>query len=140
MINSTPGRKSGQKGKTMDCSKTTDFFAEAKRLCNARATCDDTAHDERCPFFKCCRNMLITLDAVEIEKTVEILQKWSNEHPKKTYEQDFFEKFPKAPIDKSFKEKCPWVCRMGIYGGECSGIECDECWNEPMNDEEPKGA
>ena len=140
MINSTPGRKSGQKGtKTMDCGKTIDFFTEVKRLCDSRATCDDTAHDERCPFFKCCRNMLITLDAVEIEKTVEILQKWSNEHPKKTYEQDFFEKFPKAQV---CSDGSPFVCRKRIYGGIHSTLEscdytgaCYKCWNEPMNDE-----
>lgn len=29
----------------MDCSKTINFFAEVKRLCGSRATCDDTAHD-----------------------------------------------------------------------------------------------
>lgn len=123
----------------MDCSKTIDFFAEAKRLCDSRATCDDTAHDERCPFFKCCRNMLITLDAVESEKTVEILQKWSNEHPKKTYEQDFFEKFPKAQV---CSDGSPFVCRKRIYGGIHSTLEncdytgaCYKCWNEPMNDE-----
>lgn len=134
-----PGESPGRKEKIMDCSKTIDFFAEAKRLCNARATCDDTAHDERCPFFKCCRNMLITLDAVEIEKTVEILQKWSNEHPKKTYAQDFFEKFPKA---QSGSDGIPFVCRKRIYGGTHPTFEncnytgaCYKCWNEPLNDE-----
>nr|DAT25420.1 MAG TPA: hypothetical protein [Caudoviricetes sp.] len=138
MINSTPGRKSGQKGtETMDCNKTIDFFAEVKRLCNSRATCDDTAHDEQCPFFKCCNHTLKAFGAEEVEEAVEILQKWSNEHPKKTYEQDFFEKFPKAQV---CSDGSPFVCRKRIYGGECPVLECDECWNkecwnEPMEDE-----
>ena len=145
MINSTPGRKLGQKGtKTMDCSKTIDFFAEAKRLCDSRATCDNTAHNEQCSFFKHCELRLTAFGTEKIEEAVEILQKWSNEHPKKTYAQDFFEKFPKA---QACSDGSPFVCRKRIYGGIHSTLEncdytgaCYRCWNEPMNDENnPKG-
>jgi hypothetical protein len=138
MINLTPGRKSGQKGKIMNCNKTTNFFSELKRLCDSRTSCEAGAENkEQCPLFDFCfcERSITTRDAEEIIKAIEILQKWSDEHPKKTYAQDFFEKFPKAPKDKTFKEKCPWVCRMGIYGGECPSAGCVECWNEPMNDE-----
>lgn len=139
MINSTPGRKSGQKGKIMDCSKTIDFFTEVKRLCDSRATCDDTAHDKQCPFYKYCEHELAKLGAEETIKAIESLQKWSNEHPKKTYVQDFFEKFPKA---QACSDGSPFVCRKRIYGGIHSTLEncdytgaCYKCWNEPMNDE-----
>ncbi len=119
----------------MDCSKTIDFFHELKRLCGSRSACDaDADNKKQCPLFAFCRRTLATQSAEEFIKAMQNLQKWSDEHPKKTYAQDFFKKFPDAPIDKSFKEKCPWVCRMGIYGGECPGIECDECWNEPMEE------
>lgn len=119
----------------MDCSKTIDFFAELDRLCDSRTVCTtDEDNKEQCPLFAFCERFVVEGSVKEIIKAIEIVQKWSDEHPKKTYAQDFFKKFPDAPIDKSFKEKCPWVCRMGIYGGECSGIECDECWNEPMEE------
>lgn len=125
----------------MDCSKTINFFAEAKRLCDSRTVCTaDAANKEQCPLFGFCGRTIATRSAEEVIKAIKTLQKWSDEHPKKTYAQDFFEKFPKAPKDKTFKEKCPWVCRMGIYGGECPSAGCVECWNEPMNDEETKGA
>ena len=142
----------------MDCSKTIDFFAEAKRLCDSRATCDNTAHNEQCSFFKhCelrltalgtekieeafkhCELRLTALGTEKIEEAVEILQKWSNEHPKKTYAQDFFEKFPKA---QACSDGSPFVCRERIYGGIHSTLEncdytgaCYKCWNEPMNGE-----
>lgn len=140
MINSTPELSPGQKGtETMDCNKTIDFFAEIKRLCNSRAACDDTAHDEQCPFFKCCNHTLKTFGAEEVEEIVENLQEWSNEHPKKTYAQDFFEKIPKAQRNS---DGTPFVCRQKIYGGvPLKGEDCDytgsckNCWNEPMNDE-----
>ena len=123
----------------MDCSKTIDFFAEAKRLCDSRATCDNTAHNEQCSFFKHCELRLTALGTEKIEEAVEILQKWSNEHPKKTYAQDFFEKFPKA---QACSDGSPFVCRERIYGGIHSTLEncdytgaCYKCWNEPMNGE-----
>lgn len=119
----------------MDCNKTISFLAELNRLCNLRTRCvAGEANEEQCPLLGRCEDALTKICIEDATKLVEIVQKWSDEHPKKTYAQDFFKKFPDAPIDKSFKEKCPWVCRMGIYGGECSGIECDECWNKPMEE------
>lgn len=127
----------------MDCSKTIDFFAEAKRHCDSRAECTaGAANKEQCPLFTFCRRTLVTPSADEIIKAVDNLQKWSDEHPKKTYAQDFFEKFPKA---QSRSDGTPFVCRKRIYGGIHSTLEncdytgaCYRCWNEPMegnNDE-----
>lgn len=53
-------------------------------------------------------------------------------HPQKTYEEDFFEKFPNAPRQK---DGTPLVCWGEIYGtGGCEDdfdeITCAECWTE----------
>ena len=120
----------------MDCSKTIDFFSEAKRLCDSRTACEaDAANKERCPMFEFCTHTIVTQRAEEIIKAVENLQKWSDEHPKKTYAQDFFEKFPDAPRCKSANGRYPSACRKAIYDGKCPGAGCEECWNEPLNDE-----
>lgn len=125
----------------MDCSKTIDFFAEAKRLCTSRTRCTtNAAYKERCPLFDFCKYTIATRSAEVVIKAIENLQKWSDEHPKKTYAQDFFEKFPKAPKNKSAKSEYPDACRNLIYGGGCPKIElridcCYKCWNEPMKDE-----
>jgi hypothetical protein len=122
----------------MDCSKTIDFFAEAKRLCDSRTACTaDVANKERCPLLAFCGSTFTTGRAEETITAIKNLQKWSNEHAKKTYKQDFLEKFPKM---QSGSDGTPFVCRKTIYAGECPRIECDECWNESMNDEETKGA
>ena len=124
----------------MDCNKTIDFFAEAKRLCDSRTACSaNEKNKERCPLFVFCKCNITTRSVEEIIMAIENLQKWSNERPKKTYAQDFFEKFPDAPKDEAVKGKCPWACRIGIYGGGCPKIEpeidsCYECWNEPMEE------
>ena len=128
----------------MDCSKTIDFFAELKRLCDLRLTSEAVAHDEQCPLYDFCRLTRPKNYVKDAKKAIENLQKWSDEHPKKTYAQDFFEKFPKA---QSCSDGTPFVCRKRIYGGIHSTLEncdytgaCYRCWSEPMNDEETKGA
>ena len=123
----------------MDCSKTINFFAEAKRLCDSRTACEaDAANKEQCPMFEVCDHPLTEICVEDAIKAMKSLQKWSDEHPKKTYAQDFFEKFPKASSDS---DGTPYVCRRRIYGGNCDYTgACYRCWNEPMNDEEPKGA
>ena len=123
----------------MDCSKTINFFTEFKRLCDSRTACTaDAANKEQCPLHDFCRQSL-TIRAEEIITAVENLQKWSDEHPKKTYAQDFFEKFPKA---QSNSDGTPsFVCRKEIYGGVRPAFEdcdytgtCKKCWNEPMEE------
>lgn len=124
----------------MDCSKTIDFFAEAKRLCDSRTACSaNEKNKERCPLFVFCKCTITTRSVEEIIMAIENLQKWSDERPKKTYAQDFFEKFPKA---QSNSDGTPFVCRKTIYGEVPPKDErcdrrgaCKNCWNEPLNDE-----
>lgn len=124
----------------MDCSKVIDFFAEAKRHCDSRTACEaDAANEEQCPMFGVCGRPLTEICVEDAIKAIEILQKWSDEHPKKTYAQDFLEKFPEA--QKNW-DGTPFVCRKRIYGGIRSTLEdcyytgaCYRCWNEPLNDE-----
>ena len=123
----------------MDCSKTIDFFAEAKRLCDSRTACSaNEKNKERCPLFVFCKCNITTRSVEETIMAIENLQKWSNERSKKTYAQDFFEKFPDAQSDS---DGTPCVCRRIIYGGECPKDEecnytgvCHRCWNEPMEE------
>ena len=122
----------------MDCNKTIDFFAVANRLCDSRTACSaNEKNKERCPLYDFCRLAYSKIYAEDAKMAIESLQKWSNERQKKTYAQDFFEKFPDAPKDKAVKGKCPWACRIGIYGGGCMGAgstRCWKCWNEPMEE------
>ena len=122
----------------MDCSKTINFFSELRRLCDSRATCEATARDKQCPLYDFCELAHSRVCANDAIMAMEALQKWRDEHPKKTYAQDFFEKFPKA---QSNSDGTPFVCRKMIYGGIRSTPEdcdytgtCENCWNEPMEE------
>jgi len=112
----------------MDCSKTINFLHELKRLCGSRDECvANAANKEDCPMFGVCKLMHSKIRDKDIKTAIETVQKWSDEQPKKTYAQDFFEKFPKA---RRNSDGTPFVCRERIYGGECPVLECDECWNK----------
>ena len=122
----------------MNCSKTINFFSELRRLCDSRATCEATARDKQCPLYDFCDLPHSRVCANAAIMAMEALQKLSNEHPVKTYAQDFFEKFPKA---QSGSDGTPFVCRKTIYGEVPPKDErcdrrgaCKNCWNEPMEE------
>lgn len=124
----------------MDCNKTINFLHEFKRLCHSRDECvANAANKEDCPMFGVCSLTHSKLCAEVIKTAIKTVQKWSDEHPKKTYAQDFLEKFPEA--QKSWGG-VPFVCRKRIYGGihSATSESCDDtkacyrCWNEPMEE------
>lgn len=122
----------------MDYSKTIDFFAEMHRLCASRRDCKLSIVD-KCPLYEFCKKGVLTLSRKDIEYAIETLHKWSRENPRKTYAQDFFEKFPEAKPDR---KGVPRMCRANCYGGSCqhspvsevSRVPCKDCWNEPLEE------
>ena len=57
------------------------------------------------------------------------------EHPRKTFLQDFLEKYPKAPLDRDGTPRaCPEI--FGYlpldYVERCGG-DCIACWNQPLD-------
>ena len=68
-----------------------------------------------------------------------IVTEWCEEHPQKTYAQDFFEKFPDA---RQCNGGLPEVQACAIYGDlpefekhcDC-GVDCAGCWKEVVPDE-----
>ena len=126
----------------MNCSKTINFLHELQRLCDSSGSCIGGLYNrEDCPMYNICRQIKkygkVFDENKNAKKAIEIVQKWSNEHPNKTYAQDFFEKFPKA---QSGSDGTPFVCRKEIYGGERPKFDCgytgtcENCWNEPMEE------
>lgn len=121
----------------MDCSKTINFLAEMKRVCALYKNCRTPDESEPCPLYHFCEVHVKHHSAEKLKKAVEILQKWSDEHPRKTYAQDFFKKFPEA---RPTADGVPRMCRANCYGGSCrqpppidSNQEiCKCCWDEPM--------
>lgn len=121
-----------------DCSKTEVFFEELDRMCK---TVNKYGEAEDCAFYKpnygCCGYMHWLPDGVE--KTVTVLQKWSDEHPRKTRQSEFLKMFPNAKCWHNergdvYIEFCPKLfnntlkCRKDGSGGCRVCIE--KYWSE----------
>lgn len=106
-----------------------DFLSDAQRMCKS-VPCAD------CKLSSFCYTNY-DISKKELHRFVKEVGKWAIEHPRKTYAQDFFKKFPEAKPDK---EGVPRMCRANCYGGSCqhspvsevSRVPCKACWNEEM--------
>lgn len=59
------------------------------------------------------------------EKAVAIVEKWSKEHPVKTRQDEFLERFPNArKDDNGVIMTCPYY--IGVIN-DC-GVDCSNCW------------
>lgn len=116
----------------MDCSKTENYLKEKRRMCETVKYC------EECPFYdieeKDCFNYS-SIKQISPKEAIAVVQNWSDEHPPRTYAQDFSKKLPNAEKDAN---GAPSVCRARCYGTErpdsCGETWycCSDCWNEPM--------
>ena len=82
--------------------------------------------------FGSCTN---AVRAKKAEAVVAAVEKWSAEHPQKTYLTDFLEKHPDAPLSSDGEpDACARCCgyRKDCPGQSCRG--CLECWNTPMEE------
>lgn len=94
-----------------------------KKLCRSYESC------EECLFFNynCGGGYIHTLSS----DMNEMVDKWVEEHPIKTYLQDFFKKFPEARKRPTGE---PMICPHQIYYGidnECYD-DCLKCWNQEV--------
>lgn len=102
-----------------------EFIRERNRMCSTfRPNCDG------CPAYEngwYCDN-----DAWN-EKIVSVVEKWAEEHPRKTRQSVFLEQYPEAEIDKC---GCLMLCPKRISAdyrnsyGNCTNRLCSDCHSE----------
>ena len=110
-----------------------EFLKEQKRMCNAYSNSYNGCWD--CPLVDshCIVNHLASDD--DNKKTVDVVEQWSKEHPRKTRQSVFLEQYPEAEIDVNGVVKlCPTPIsksHRNIYGS-CPhvGVNCYDCRRE----------
>lgn len=117
----------------IDCSKVVNYFSETQRICESYVNCKDG-----CPLYnpptKCRR-----FDEDSYCEAIKIVQKWSDEHPPKTYLTELLKNYPNVPLgeDGAPEILCPW--ELGLAYDESICLEskgCVECWNQPIKESE----
>ena len=114
----------------IDCKKTENYLKERKRMCE-RNQCDECSLGSKSNgTYKTCR----VFENDYPSEAMKIVQKWSDEHPQKTYLTDFLDKHPNAPLTNGIPSGfCPYY--LGYMTKkefeECS-THCKKCWNTPV--------
>lgn len=74
-------------------------------------------------------------EVVSAEETLAVVERWSEEHPRKTFLSDLLKKYPN--IDLKVGSGVPNFCPE-ILGYKqklkCGRISCKECWNQNLEE------
>lgn len=105
----------------MDCRNFETFAKEFDRMCSYYIEKEKTCYN--CPFYH--------LGCYQCTKenpanSVEILQKWSDEHLIKTRQSEFLKLFPNAEIDKGIINILPCTINTAHKSNEC--VFLDGCY------------
>lgn len=138
----------------IDCSKTENFLKEQSRMCikyrnypNACRGCPLSSwnnKNSKSDLITCCDIL-----SKEPQKAIEIVQKWSNEHPQKTLLSEFLEHYPKTKLNSDGFPSDIVPCSLGLIKRKdicknmClyfydNGHPCYDCWNIPIESEVKK--
>lgn len=103
------------------------FIKEQKRMCNGRPCAN-------CPMFEMHQKMgtlgCNTWCMDHPEESVTVVEKWAEEHPRKTRQSVFLQRYPHAKIEpgNGILELPPCFIEPAMYGhGSCRGIPCANC-------------
>lgn len=141
----------------VDCSKTENYFAEKLRMTKRTREEGCKIKCSECPLS--CQNngtseftSCITFEMLYPEKAIEIVQRWSDEHPQRTYLSEFLKNYPKAQLRtvllysqlEAVKAgiispeipKCICPYHLGLMSSDdCrKDHNCVKCWNQPIED------
>ncbi|MEQ2416283.1 hypothetical protein AAAT06_04910 [Ruminococcoides bili] len=123
----------------IDCSRTENYFAEKQRMTKKHKlnhggySCKLNCAD--CPLSHLNNDSTMLCSDFETcypEKAIAIVQKWSDEHPPKTYLSEFLKNYPNAPL---VHDGTPEIClrKLGLTDIKtCRVGGCVECWNQPI--------
>lgn len=113
----------------MDAAK---FLVEFNRMCKSfsNTNCEGCIREKH---YKPCN--IGEMNPDELCELVADVEQWSKEHPQKTRQQDFLEKFPKAETNNNGTPKA--CCKHLGYTMDCpTRSSCKECWNKPMEEDD----
>lgn len=122
----------------IDCTKTENYFAEKQRMTKQQKDRICKLSFKDCPLSIVNNDLGISCSNFEMLYP-EIVQKWSDEHPQKTYLSEFLKNHPNALLnDDGTPTFCPY--RLGLMGADdCRNDgDCVKCWNQPIEESESK--
>lgn len=124
----------------IDCTKTTNYFNEKLKMTKRTKNGLCEIKCSNCPLCSNKNGEGLSCPDFEMyypEKAIEIIQKWSNERPQKTYLTELLKNYPNAKLGENGvpMNMCPSI--LGLQDLEnCGEISCVKCWNQTVEDGE----
>lgn len=120
----------------IDCTKTTNYFNEKLKMTKRTKNGLCEIKCGNCPL--CSNNNGEGFSCPDFEmyypeKAVKAVQRWSDEHPPKTFLTEYLKHYPNAPLrDNGTPNFCP--SRLGLMSIDDCRIDhnCVKCWNQPI--------
>ena len=125
----------------IDCNITTNYLTERDRMTQKGKLCE-VCYGTECPL--CAKNNGVGIACVELEssypeKAISIVQRWSDEHPQRTYLSEFLEHYPNASLhDDGTPHLYPSDLGWNDSRKCREQSNCVECWSQiiPIEDGE----
>lgn len=124
----------------IDCSNTREYFAEKAKMVKLTDVGVCEIKCANCPLSKKNNGkgrLCVDYEMHHPEEAISIVQRWSDEHPQKTYLSEFLKNYPNAKLDTNGVPKNICPSRLGLEDLEdCCVRSCVECWNQIIKDGE----
>lgn len=125
----------------IDCSKTKNYLSEQARMTKSSDVGVCRISCNHCPLsrFNNGEEMLCTeLELTHPEKAIEIVQRWSDEHPQKTCLTELLKIFPNTPLNNDGTPKGICLHELGATSLDNCEVDnaCAKCWNQSIKDGE----
>ena len=130
--------------KMIDCSRTENYFIEKSRMTKQQKNEICKLNCVDCPLNIENNSTGLSCPYFEMrypKKAITLVQKWSNEHPQKTYLSEFLKHYPNAELSHGVPKAC--LKKLGVVSGcaktkEGDLISCYTCWNQAIEESESK--
>lgn len=128
----------------IDCTKTANYFAEKRRMTKRAKNRLCKIKCSNCPLSSNNNGEGLSCPTFEMyypEKAIEVVQKWSDEHPQKTFLTEFLKHYPDIELGEygAPKRICPHTLGLHDIEGCLKNHTCIECWSQPIEGDEENG-
>lgn len=127
----------------IDCTKTTNYFAVKKRMLKTTTSGVCKVECAKCPLGSRNNNVgefCRDFEMLYPEKAIEVVQKWSDKHPLKTYLTELLKIFPNTPLNDDGTPKGICLHELGATSLDNCEVDnaCAKCWNQPIPEDGEK--
>lgn len=133
----------------IDCNITKNYFNEKQRMTKKRKLYAGIYKCEldcsNCPLSRLNNDATDNMTCGEFEtlrpeQAIEAVQRWSDEHPKRTYLTELQKHYPNTSLDDNGTPNfCPYCLGLMSKDNCRKDHDCVKCWNQPVKESEKNG-